>query len=368
MKDIGFRKKELETWTSTFPRAMVMRFEDAGHFLGGEAGRTCCSDPGSDPGVTAGRILPPLPWKTPGKSPALKRIRSSGESGAGAGLARQYPGPDHFPGQNGFITRHDNVRFAGNHEIIQRAGFFKMSPEKLSSVIPVMVFFAVLFIILPVNAENVTANQTTVAVNTTTIATSQTTVAANTTTVTSSPTTAVPTGTTPATSPATATPIATTVTTSPPATVVTTINPTLSPEETKTTGSMMIYSSPAGAMILIDGAYSGTTPKTLNGMSVGNHILRLEMSGYYNYEGSIYVVPGQTAEGYGTLQPMNQVTSGASAVVPVIIPVSTPTPQPTQDPGLLGNPSVIIAIIGAVTVIIAAGTSVFVHLKSTKKE
>ena len=132
---------------------------------------------------------------------------------------------------------------------------------------------------------------------------------------------------------------------------------------------MMIYSSPAGATILIDGVYSGTTPKTLNEMSAGNHILRMELSGYYNYEGSVYVVPGQTAQGYGTLQPMNQVTSGASGViVPVIVPAATATPVPTQDPGLLGNPSVIIAIIGSITVIIAAGTSVFVHLRSSKKE
>jgi len=33
MKDIAFRKKELDTWVHAFPRARVIRFEDAGHFV-----------------------------------------------------------------------------------------------------------------------------------------------------------------------------------------------------------------------------------------------------------------------------------------------------------------------------------------------
>jgi hypothetical protein len=132
---------------------------------------------------------------------------------------------------------------------------------------------------------------------------------------------------------------------------------------------MMIYSSPTGASILIDGIYSGITPKTVNGMPAGNHILRLELSRYYDYEGSIYVVPGQTTQGYGTLQPVNQDTSVApTEILPVIVPVLTATPIPTQNPGLLGNTSIVIAIIGSLTVIIAAGVSIFIHLTPPKKE
>lgn len=33
MKDIAFRKKELNTWIHAFPQAHVVRFEDAGHFV-----------------------------------------------------------------------------------------------------------------------------------------------------------------------------------------------------------------------------------------------------------------------------------------------------------------------------------------------
>ena len=165
----------------------------------------------------------------------------------------------------------------------------------------------------------------------------------------------------------------TTVAVTLPATVVTTLQPTVSATETVTTGSVNVYSSPTGASILIDGIYSGTTPKTVNGLAAGNHILRLELSGYYDYEGSIYIVPGQTAQGYGTLQPMNQVTSAIPApvpttAIPVIVPVVTATPVPTQDPGLLGNTSVVVAIIGAVTVLIVSGVSLYIHLTPPRKE
>lgn len=36
MKDIGFREKELKRWMNAFPRAKVVRFEDAGHFIAEE--------------------------------------------------------------------------------------------------------------------------------------------------------------------------------------------------------------------------------------------------------------------------------------------------------------------------------------------
>jgi pimeloyl-ACP methyl ester carboxylesterase len=36
MKDIGFRKKELDTWRAAFPEARVVRYEDAGHFVAEE--------------------------------------------------------------------------------------------------------------------------------------------------------------------------------------------------------------------------------------------------------------------------------------------------------------------------------------------
>lgn len=208
-------------------------------------------------------------------------------------------------------------------------------PRRIGSfVILLAVFLAILLIVLPASAVKATPHATTIA-----------------------------------NSPVTAIPMNPTVAVTPPAMVIPAANPTLSAGETETTGSMMIYSSPTGASILIDGVYSGTTPKTVNTIPAGNHILRLELSRYYNYEGSIYVIPGQTAQGYGTLQPMNQVSSAAPTVfVPGIIPVVTATPIPTPDPGLLGNPSIVIAIISSFTILIAAGVSIFIHLTPHRKE
>ena len=170
----------------------------------------------------------------------------------------------------------------------------------------------------------------------------------------------------------TATPRKTTVTQ--PATVISTVIPTVSGGETGTTGNVNVYSSPTGASILIDGVYYGTTPKNVNAVPAGNHILRLTLSGHNDYEGSIYVVPGQDNQGYGTLQPVGQITATPTAVPTVIVtvfvpvPVVTVTPLPSQDPGLLGNSSVVVAIIGVITAIIASAATIFTHVKPPKKE
>jgi len=134
------------------------------------------------------------------------------------------------------------------------------------------------------------------------------------------------------------------------------------------TGDVMVYSSPAGASILIDGVYAGTTPKTVTGVPAGNHILRLTMSGYNDYEGSIYVVPGQANQGYGTLQPSGQVTAVPTAVptaiVTVYVPITVPpTAVATEKEDPLRNSSVIVAIIGVITALIAAGASIFTHVR-----
>jgi len=252
-----------------------------------------------------------------------------------------------------------------------------------SSLIPFALFLFLLLIVLPVSADNVTPQTTNATTQTTTVPPQTTTAPAQTTTVppetTTVPaqTTTVPpqTTTTPAqtitvTSQQTTTPTRTMIVVTRPLTTLPA--PTISVTETPATGSVMIYSSPTGASILIDGIYCGTTPRNVDGVPAGNHILRLSLSGYYDYEGSIYVAAGQTTQGYGTLQPMNQVISPvptpvATVFVPVIVPVVTAN-ESGSDPGLFGNPSVLVAIIGVITALIAAGASVFTHVKPPKKE
>ncbi|MCK9592605.1 MAG: PEGA domain-containing protein [Methanoregula sp.] len=135
-------------------------------------------------------------------------------------------------------------------------------------------------------------------------------------------------------------------------------------------GSISVYSSPLGASILIDGRYYGTTPANLTSLPAGNHIIRLALSGYYDYEGTVYVLAGQTTHAFGTLQPLNQYTVPPTAVptsaAPIIIEVpATVEPTPT---GPLENPGVLVAIIGVLTATIGAAATIFSHVFKGKKE
>lgn len=244
-----------------------------------------------------------------------------------------------------------------------------MSRGSGSSFITVAVFLAILLIVLPAGADNVTTDVTTVAPDVTTVAINETTAAPTQTTVPPTETTVAPTQTT---VPATQTTVLTTQTSVTPGvtTIVATPLVTVLTPEKSTTGIVIVHSSPAGASILIDGVYTGTTPRTIEGVPGGNHILRLSLSGYNDYEGSIYVVPGQIAQGYGTLQPIGQVVTAAPTptVVTVIVPVMPVTPEPAQDTGLLGNSTVVAAIIGSLAVLIGSAVTIFTHIKPPKKE
>jgi len=148
--------------------------------------------------------------------------------------------------------------------------------------------------------------------------------------------------------------------------VVTTTSPAQS-----NSGNIEVYSSPLGASVLIDGRYYGTTPANLTDIPSGNHIIRLSLSGYYDYEGTIYVIPGQTTHAYGTLPPMGQFSTSPTPVpttaVPIIVQVPV-TAEPTQSQAPLENPGVIAAIIGVITATIGAVATIFSHIFKAKKE
>jgi hypothetical protein len=149
-----------------------------------------------------------------------------------------------------------------------------------------------------------------------------------------------------------------------PKTTVTTPSPTQS-----NLGSISVYSSPLGASVLIDGRYYGTTPANLTDIQPGNHIIRLTLSGYYDYEGTIYVLAGQTTHAYGTLPPLNQVISPTvtPAATPIIVAVPV-TAEPTPKQGAFENPGVIAAIIGVITATIGAVATIFSHISKAKKD
>ncbi len=147
------------------------------------------------------------------------------------------------------------------------------------------------------------------------------------------------------------------------------MTPTGSVNPLQPSGNVTVHSSPPGASILIDGVYSGTTPTTVSGLNQGNHIIRLALSGYYDYEGTIYVIAGQTTNAFGSLPPLNQFSS-QNTVTPIATPIVIAVPvtaEPTQKPGGLDN-SILVAIIGVVTAIIGATATIFSHISKTKKE
>jgi hypothetical protein len=155
--------------------------------------------------------------------------------------------------------------------------------------------------------------------------------------------------------------------TTPPTTIITqTSTVPVQPDS----GGISVYSSPLGASILIDGRYYGTTPANLTSLPAGNHIIRLTLSGYYDYEGTVYVLAGQTTHAFGTLQPLNQYTAPPTPVptsaAPIIIEVPA-TVEPTPS-GPLENPGVLVAIIGVLTATIGAAATIFSHMFKAKKE
>jgi len=63
-----------------------------------------------------------------------------------------------------------------------------------------------------------------------------------------------------------------------------------------TTGSMNVSSSPSGARIWLDAVDTAqVTPTTLSGVTAGGHTVKLVLSGYLDWQGSVTVTAGQTA-------------------------------------------------------------------------
>ncbi len=75
---------------------------------------------------------------------------------------------------------------------------------------------------------------------------------------------------------------------------------TLNPN-TPTTGSIYVQSSPANAMVYIDGTYYGRTPQSITGLSTGSHSVLVQKSGYEDWSTTTSVSGGGTTTVYATL-------------------------------------------------------------------
>ena len=67
-------------------------------------------------------------------------------------------------------------------------------------------------------------------------------------------------------------------------------------------GVLYVDSRPRGAMILIDGKPSGTTPSRIPDIAVGSHVVRLELAGHRPWSVTTRVIAGQEAVVTGSLE------------------------------------------------------------------
>ena len=93
-----------------------------------------------------------------------------------------------------------------------------------------------------------------------------------------------------------ATPSATEKTTTAPATGATIVTPTQQPPVPANTGSLSVTTSPAGALVYIDGKMRGITPATIPGLSPGTHTIELILDGYQDLETTTEITAGTTSE------------------------------------------------------------------------
>jgi hypothetical protein len=90
------------------------------------------------------------------------------------------------------------------------------------------------------------------------------------------------------------------------------------------TGSIYVVSTPQGANAYVDGVYYGITPALATGLSPGNHQVRISLSGFQDWTGSVYVTSGTTTTVTETLH----------------VPTATPTQSPgTGSVSVSSNPS-----------------------------
>lgn len=81
-------------------------------------------------------------------------------------------------------------------------------------------------------------------------------------------------------------------------------------EQIQSQGSLYVTSSPSNAMIYLDTGYKGRTPLMLSGISSGDHIVELDLSGYYDWKSAVTVPVGGTRTVSANMVAIPQSTTG----------------------------------------------------------
>jgi len=69
------------------------------------------------------------------------------------------------------------------------------------------------------------------------------------------------------------------------------------------TGTLQLTSSPSGAEVYLDNQFRGSTPSTISGVALGNHVLEYRYPGYESWSDTITVSSG-TSQFYASLSPL----------------------------------------------------------------
>ena len=77
-----------------------------------------------------------------------------------------------------------------------------------------------------------------------------------------------------------------------------------------TAGALYVISSPADAIVILDGLYKGKTPITLSNLAADTHTIQLDFPGYYDWKSSVEVPEGGTKTVSATLNPMPVSSTG----------------------------------------------------------
>lgn len=85
----------------------------------------------------------------------------------------------------------------------------------------------------------------------------------------------------------------------------------LQPGQPGTTGSIAVTSSPSGADVYIDNVYKGITPLTVDGISPGNHAVRVALAGYSDWSTNVQVGVGSIASASASLSTVPTQTPSA---------------------------------------------------------
>jgi hypothetical protein len=80
-----------------------------------------------------------------------------------------------------------------------------------------------------------------------------------------------------------------------------------------TLGALTVTTTPAGALILIDGVQRGVSPATIPGLSAGTHTVLLKLDGYQDLSTPVMIAAGKTQD-YATSIVKNAATPATTVV------------------------------------------------------